>query len=89
MTTRDKRISPSPPCCGHGENAVSWVVRSTCVTAMAAMGTVVSVVVCSVAWHSAGSVATAAITVIGGITGAVTSVGATAIRSIRCGPRRG
>ena len=86
MTTCGRRIGPLEACDGHGENLVFWVVRSTCITAMAAIGTVAVVVVCSVAWHSAGSVATTAITVIGGISGAATGVGTSAIRSIkRCG----
>ena len=86
MTTSGKWIGPLRACDSHGENLVFSVVRATCITAMAATGTVAGVVVCSVAWHSAGSVATTAITVIGGISGAATGVGAAAIRSIkRCG----
>jgi hypothetical protein len=86
VTTRGRRIGPTRACDDHGEDLVLWVVRSMCVIAIAAIGTVAGVVVCSVAWHSAGSVATTAITVIGGVSGAVTGVGAAAIRSIkRCG----
>lgn len=87
MTTCGRwRIGPLRSCDSHGEKLVFWVVRSMCITAMAAIGTVVVVVVCSVTWHPAGSVATTAISVIGGISGAVTGVGTSAIRSIkRCG----
>ncbi len=83
MTARGRRMGPLRACDGHGENLVLRIVHSMCVIAMAAIGTVAGVVVCSAAWHSAGSVATTAITVIGGISGAVTGLGTAAIRSIK------
>ena len=83
MTTSGRQVDPLRSCDSHRENLVFWVVRATCITAMAAIGTVAGVVVCSVLWHSAGSVATTAITAIGGISGAATGVGAAAIRSIK------
>jgi hypothetical protein len=86
VSGRKKRTSPWRPCCGHGDDVLSSAVRSARITGMAAMGTVAGIVVVSAACHSAGSVAATAITVIGGISGAVTGVAASAVRSVRhCG----
>lgn len=83
MSSHRKRTSPQRPCCGQGEDVLSSALRSARITGMAAVGTVVGVVLVSVACHSAGSVAVTAITVIGGISGAVTGVAASAVRAVR------
>jgi hypothetical protein len=64
------------------------VVRAAFFTGVSALGAVVGVVACSAAFHPSGTVATAAITAIGGICATVTGVAASALRSVRCFSRQ-